>query len=145
MIEERFDAIVVGAGMAGNTTALMAKRGTKVLQLERGEYAGSKNVHDASLYADILEKLIPDFREDVLARARTSWPQLHALRKACPARRYGINDSCYVETTLDCRVECGTCWVSGEPTGDIELSCPQGRYEVSFKVRWELNMFLYQS
>ncbi|QDL99101.1 FAD-binding protein [Rhodopseudomonas palustris] len=65
MIEERFDAIVVGAGMAGNAAALtMAKRGMKVLQIERGEYPGSKNVQGAILYADMLEKLVPDFRED---------------------------------------------------------------------------------
>jgi electron transfer flavoprotein-quinone oxidoreductase len=65
MIEERFDAIVVGAGMAGNACALtLAQRGLKVLQLERGEYSGSKNVQGAILYADMLEKLIPDFRED---------------------------------------------------------------------------------
>jgi electron transfer flavoprotein-quinone oxidoreductase len=65
MIDERFDAIVVGAGMAGNAAALtLAQRGLKVLQLERGEYAGSKNVQGAILYADMLEKLIPDFRED---------------------------------------------------------------------------------
>lgn len=65
MIEEKFDAIVVGAGMAGNAAALtMAKRGLKVLQLERGEYAGSKNVQGAILYSEMLEKLIPDFRED---------------------------------------------------------------------------------
>jgi electron transfer flavoprotein-quinone oxidoreductase len=35
-----------------------------VLQLERGEYAGSKNVQGAILYADMLEKLVPDFRDD---------------------------------------------------------------------------------
>ncbi len=35
-----------------------------MLQLERGEYSGSKNVQGAILYADMLEKLIPDFRED---------------------------------------------------------------------------------
>ena len=65
MIEERFDAIVIGAGMAGNAAALtMAERGLKVLQLERGEYAGSKNVQGAILYADMLEKLVPNFRED---------------------------------------------------------------------------------
>lgn len=65
MIDEKFDAIVVGAGMAGNAAALtMAKRGMKVLQLERGEYSGSKNVQGAILYADMLEKIIPDFRED---------------------------------------------------------------------------------
>jgi len=65
MVDERFDAIVVGAGMAGNAAALtMAQRGLKVLQLERGEYAGSKNVQGAILYSDMLEKLIPDFRDD---------------------------------------------------------------------------------
>jgi electron transfer flavoprotein-quinone oxidoreductase len=65
MIEERFDAIVVGAGPSGNAAAYtMAKRGLKVLQLERGEYPGSKNVQGAILYANALEKIIPDFRED---------------------------------------------------------------------------------
>lgn len=65
MIEEKFDAIVIGAGMAGNAAALtMAQRGLKVLQLERGEYPGSKNVQGAILYSEMLEKLIPDFRED---------------------------------------------------------------------------------
>ncbi len=62
---EVFDAIVVGAGPAGNAAAYtLAKSGLKVLQLERGEYAGSKNVQGAILYADALEKLMPDFRED---------------------------------------------------------------------------------
>lgn len=65
MLEEKFDAIVIGAGPAGNACALtMTRRGMKVLQLERGEYPGSKNVQGAILYADALEKLIPDFRED---------------------------------------------------------------------------------
>jgi len=62
---EKFDCIVVGAGMSGNAAAYtLAKRGLKVLQLERGEYSGSKNVQGAILYADMLEKIIPDFRED---------------------------------------------------------------------------------
>ena len=65
MKEERFDAIVVGAGPSGNAAAYtMAKNGLKVLQLERGEYPGSKNVQGAILYSDALEKLMPDFRED---------------------------------------------------------------------------------
>jgi len=65
MIDERFDAIVVGAGMSGNAAAYtMASRGMKVLQLERGEYPGSKNVQGAIMYADMLEKIIPDFRDD---------------------------------------------------------------------------------
>ena len=62
---EHFDAIVVGAGPAGNAAAYtMAKAGLKVLQLERGEYPCAKNVQGAILYADPLDKLMPDFRED---------------------------------------------------------------------------------
>lgn len=65
MIEERFDAIVVGAGPSGNAAAYtLATEGLKVLQIERGEYSGSKNVQGAILYADALEKIIPDFRDD---------------------------------------------------------------------------------
>ncbi len=65
MIQERFDAIVVGAGMSGNAAAYtLAERGLKVLQIERGEYAGSKNVQGAILYASMLEQIIPDFRDD---------------------------------------------------------------------------------
>ena len=65
MPAEKFDAIVVGAGPSGNACAYtLAKRGLKVLQIERGEYAGSKNVQGAIMYASMLEKIIPDFRED---------------------------------------------------------------------------------
>ena len=40
-----YDAIVVGAGLAGSTAAYcMAKAGLSVLILERGDTAGSKNV-----------------------------------------------------------------------------------------------------
>lgn len=61
---ERFDAIVVGAGPSGNTAAyVMAKAGMKVLQLERGEYPGSKNVQGAILYVDALEAVIPNCRK----------------------------------------------------------------------------------
>ena len=62
---EKFDCIIVGAGMSGNAAAyVLAKNGLSVLQLERGEYSGSKNVQGAIMYADMLEAIIPDFRED---------------------------------------------------------------------------------
>lgn len=62
---EKFDVIVVGAGPSGNAAAYtLAKSGLKVLQLERGESPGSKNVQGAILYSDALERIIPDFRDD---------------------------------------------------------------------------------
>ncbi|MDT8854286.1 FAD-dependent monooxygenase [Paracoccaceae bacterium Fryx2] len=63
-MSDHFDAIVVGAGPSGNAAAyVMAKAGLNVLQIDRGEYPGSKNVQGAILYADALERIIPDFRD----------------------------------------------------------------------------------
>src|SRR5690606_5275915 len=59
---EKFDVIVVGAGPAGTACAYVcAKNGLKVLQIERGEYPGSKNVMGGVLYRKQLEEIIPEF------------------------------------------------------------------------------------
>ena len=61
---EKFDVIVVGAGPSGNAAAYtLAKAGVSVLQIERGESPGTKNVQGAILYASALEEIIPDFRD----------------------------------------------------------------------------------
>jgi len=58
-----YDVVVVGAGPAGSAAALVAARaGSRVLLIERGEHAGSKNVSGAAFYApQVLEALLPDF------------------------------------------------------------------------------------
>lgn len=47
--------------------------------------------------------------------------------------RYELNDKGQVEITADGCVECGTCRIIGEPTGDIEWNYPRGGYGVLFK------------
>ena len=61
-MEEKFDVIIVGAGIAGATAALMlAREGLEVLVIERGNYAGAKNMTGGRLYSHSLEAVIPDF------------------------------------------------------------------------------------
>jgi len=62
---EKFDVIVVGAGPAGTTAAyILARAGIEVLLVERGSYAGAKNVFGGILYTPILNRLIPNFWEE---------------------------------------------------------------------------------
>ena len=60
---EKFDAIVVGAGPAGTTAALvMARAGLKVALIERGSYPGAKNMFGGVFYfSEVLNQLIPEF------------------------------------------------------------------------------------
>ncbi len=62
MSEDIFDAIIVGGGLAGCTAAyVLAKAGHDILLIERGGFAGSKNMTGGRLYAHSLEKVIPGF------------------------------------------------------------------------------------
>src|ERR1700687_5785318 len=59
--EEKFDAVVVGAGPAGSAAAItMAKAGLQVALLERGARPGSKNVMGGHLYNPYLEEIVGD-------------------------------------------------------------------------------------
>jgi electron transfer flavoprotein-quinone oxidoreductase len=59
--EERFDAVVVGAGPAGTAAAItMAKAGLQVALLERGAKPGAKNVMGGILYNHYLEQIVGD-------------------------------------------------------------------------------------
>lgn len=62
---EKFDAIVVGAGLAGLSCAYcLAKGGASVLVLERGDYPGAKNMTGGRIYAHSLRDLLPDLWAD---------------------------------------------------------------------------------
>lgn len=65
MAEEKFDAIIVGGGVAGTVASyLLAKEGLEVLLVERGNFAGSKNVSGGRIYSHSLEKIFPNFSQE---------------------------------------------------------------------------------
>ena len=62
---EKFEAIVVGGGLAGLAAAYtLAKDGVEVLVVERGDYSGSKNVTGGRLYLNPVRALLPDLWSD---------------------------------------------------------------------------------
>jgi electron transfer flavoprotein-quinone oxidoreductase len=64
-VDDRFDAIVVGAGPAGIAAArAMAEAGLSVVVLERGQYPGAKNVSGGILYRHPTEEIIPGFEAE---------------------------------------------------------------------------------
>lgn len=63
----------------------------------------------------------------------TPSPQLLTMLKACPAACYELNDKGQVDIVVDGCIECGTCRVICEESGDIEWSYPRGGYGVLFK------------
>lgn len=57
--DDHFDAIVVGAGLAGSAAALtMARDGLDVLMIERGRSPGAKNMFGGVLYTPTVRELV---------------------------------------------------------------------------------------
>ena len=60
--DTKFDVIVVGAGPSGVSAAItLAKANKKVLLIERGDYAGSKNMYGGIMYSHALKEIFPNF------------------------------------------------------------------------------------
>jgi ferredoxin like protein len=78
--------------------------------------------------------LVDSGRAHIKVRPHTKpSPQLLSLLNVCPAHCYELNSAGQVEITTDGCVECGTCRIVAEPTGDIEWNYPRGGYGVLFK------------
>jgi electron transfer flavoprotein-quinone oxidoreductase len=84
--EEKFDAIVVGAGPAGTAAAYtMAKAGLQVVLLERGPKPGSKNVMGGILYNHYLEEIVGDV-----------WKEAPLERPIIEERRWMMTPKAYI-------------------------------------------------
>lgn len=65
MTENKIDVIVVGAGPAGVSAGItLARAGKKVLIVERGSFAGAKNVFGGAVYVEPTLEIFPNFLEE---------------------------------------------------------------------------------
>lgn len=63
--ENKTDVIVVGAGPAGISCAItLARAGKEVVVIERGMFAGSKNVFGGAIYTKATKEIFPNFETE---------------------------------------------------------------------------------
>ena len=94
MSEEKFDAIIVGGGLAGATAAyVLANAGLEVLLADRGDFCGSKNVTGGRLYAHSMEKVIPGFAQEAPIERRVTKEKISLMtEKSSLDIQYGSTD-----------------------------------------------------
>lgn len=64
-MDEQFDCIIVGGGVAGLSAAMtLARAGATFLLVERGEWSGAKNVSGGVLWGTDLHRLVPNYWEE---------------------------------------------------------------------------------
>ncbi len=82
MDEERFDAIIVGGGLAGLSAAYrLAQEGLSVILVERSTSCGNKNVTGGKLCTHSIEKLFPDFMDIAPVERRISEERIYTWVK----------------------------------------------------------------
>jgi len=75
-----FDAIIVGSGCAGSVAAYeLAKAGKSVLVVERGNFAGAKNMTGGRLYTHALAQVFPDFESEAPLERRISHERISMM------------------------------------------------------------------
>lgn len=75
-----FDAIVVGAGCAGSVAAYeLAKADKSVLLVERGNFAGAKNMTGGRIYSHALKEVFPDFETEAPLERKITHERLSLL------------------------------------------------------------------
>ena len=85
MSNDRFDAIVVGGGLAGLSAAqVMAEAELEVLLIEKGNYSGAKNVTGGRIYIHSLEKILPGFAERAPLERKITRERLTVMENGQP-------------------------------------------------------------
>lgn len=75
-----FEAIVVGAGCAGSIAAYeLARAGKAVLVVERGNFAGAKNMTGGRIYAHCLREVFPDNFDEIPFERRVSHEKISLM------------------------------------------------------------------
>ena len=75
-----FDAVVVGSGCAGAVAAYeLAKAGKSVLVVERGNYAGAKNMTGGRIYSHALKEVFPDFEQEAPLERRITHERISMM------------------------------------------------------------------
>lgn len=70
--ENKTDVIIVGAGPAGIACAItLARQGKEVVLIERGMFAGSKNVFGGAIYTQPTKEIFPNFEQDAPIERKT--------------------------------------------------------------------------
>ena len=63
--ENKTEVIIVGAGPAGISCAItLARSGKEVVLIERGMFAGSKNMFGGAIYTSATKELFPNFEQE---------------------------------------------------------------------------------
>ncbi len=79
---EKVDCVVVGGGPAGSACAIgLARLGVRTVLVERGTYAGAKNVASFVLFGDVLERIVPAYREEAPLERRVDDTGFIGLRE----------------------------------------------------------------
>ncbi len=70
--DKKTDVIVVGGGPAGIACGItLARAGKEVVIIERGLFAGSKNVFGGAIYTHSVKELFPNFETEAPLERRT--------------------------------------------------------------------------
>lgn len=81
--ETDFDIIVVGSGCAGAVAAYVAaSAGKSVLVVERGNFAGAKNMTGGRIYSHSLKEVFPDFESEAPLERRITHERISMMDAA---------------------------------------------------------------